>query len=65
MQSANAKSKNRPASPCSRPTSPANRLTAAYKPVNTSAIATPTFIGGPSGSPVIDISPLEPCTTKS
>ncbi len=30
-----------------------------------SVIGTPTFIGGPPGSPVIDISPDTPCATRS
>ena len=39
--------------------------TAACKPVSTSTIATPTFIGSPSASPVIDMMPLSACATKS
>jgi hypothetical protein len=40
----------------------------AYRPVTTSLIATPTFIGRPpssSASPVIDISPPTAWITKS
>ena len=38
---------------------------AANIPVVMSAIATPTFSGGPSGSPVIDIPPASPWMAKS
>ena len=37
--------------------SPASTDTAPNRPLTTSLIATPTFIGRPSGSPVIDIEP--------
>ncbi len=37
----------------------------ACSPVSTSTSATPTFIGSPSGSPVIDIRPLSAWATKS
>ena len=41
----------------SRSASAASTAVAAYMPVRMSVIATPTFIGSPSGSPVTLISP--------
>ena len=37
----------------------------AWRPASTSTSATPTFIGSPPGSPVIDIRPLSAWATKS
>ena len=37
----------------------------ACRPVSTSAMATPTLVGGPPSGPVIDIRPPMACTTKS
>ncbi len=39
--------------------------TVAYMPHMTSAMPTPTFIGSPSGAPVIDIIPPKPCAIRS
>ena len=52
----------------SRPASAARIPTAAWSPVATSAIATPTFVGPPpsaSVAPVIDISPASAWRRKS
>ena len=54
-----------PSAPRSRPSRPAISETAPKRPATTSLIATPTFIGRPSGSPVIDISPPTAWITKS
>src|SRR5438309_1969359 len=49
----------------SRTRSAASTATAPYNAVVRSAIGTPTFTGGRSGSPVIDIRPLMPCRITS
>ena len=49
----------------SRASRPASTETAPNRPLTTSLIATPTFIGRPSGSPVIDIRPPTAWITKS
>ena len=52
----------------SRPTRAASAATAPSRPVTTSAMATPTFVGSPpasSGKPVIDIRPASAWRMKS
>ena len=51
--------------PRSRASRPASSETAPNSPLTTSLIATPTFSGRPSGSPVIDMSPPTAWITKS
>ena len=48
-----------------RPTSAASAPTAHSSPAIRSSSATPTFIGGPSGSPVTDIRPETACARRS
>ena len=45
--------------------SAARIATVAYKPVKMSATATPTFIGSPSGAPVMLMRPPIACTRRS
>ena len=48
-----------------RASRPASTETVPNRPVTTSLIATPTFVGTPSGDPVIDMRPPAAWTMKS
>ena len=48
-----------------RPRSAARMAPKAYSPADRSLMGSPGLVGSPSGAPVIDMSPLVPCTTES